>query len=145
MEQTLLVVGAVLIFIGIVGGNFKMLGAEVTTKISNPYLRGIAILLGLALLLIAMGDRNPFANSFKRVEMTRLEDTDFYGGDLANFPVENADECSKRCEKNTSCVAYTYDKRSDAPGIKGSYCYLKDKISSANANTCCTSGKKLLK
>lgn len=47
----LLVLGGVLILIAILGGNFKLFGAEVTATVSNVYLRFVAFLLGVFLLL----------------------------------------------------------------------------------------------
>lgn len=50
----LLVLGAVLLLIAILGGNFKLFGAEVTATVSNRFLRFTAFALGTALLVIAI-------------------------------------------------------------------------------------------
>ncbi|ASC72312.1 hypothetical protein XM38_032690 [Halomicronema hongdechloris C2206] len=51
----ILVLGAVLLLIAILGGNFKLFGAEVTATVSNRFLRFTAFALGTALLIIAIG------------------------------------------------------------------------------------------
>jgi len=51
----ILVLAAVLILIAILGGNFKLFGAEVTATVSNRFLRFAAFALGTALLVIAIG------------------------------------------------------------------------------------------
>lgn len=48
----LLVLGGVLILIAILGGNFKVFGAEVTATVSNVFLRFVAFLLGVFLLWV---------------------------------------------------------------------------------------------
>ncbi|GEM_PF-1569688 len=49
----LFALGAVLILIGFAGGNFKLFGAEVAATISNRFLRFIAIVFGVVLLVAA--------------------------------------------------------------------------------------------
>lgn len=49
----LLVLGGVLILIGFLGGNFKLFGAEVAATISNRWLRFLAIIFGVVLLITA--------------------------------------------------------------------------------------------
>jgi len=49
-----LVLGAVLILIGILGGKFTIFGANVAEKISNQYLRGFSIALGVGFVGIAI-------------------------------------------------------------------------------------------
>lgn len=46
MQIALFVLGAVLILIGIGGGNIKIFGAEVAEKVSNPLIKFISIALG---------------------------------------------------------------------------------------------------
>jgi hypothetical protein len=57
------VLGAILILIAILGGNFKLFGAEVASIVTNPFLRFVSFALGIALLAIALKpllqDTNP--------------------------------------------------------------------------------------
>jgi hypothetical protein len=53
MSLGLLVLGGVLILIGFLGGNFKLFGAEVAATISSRWLRFIAIIFGVVLLIAA--------------------------------------------------------------------------------------------
>lgn len=50
----ILTLGAVLILIALLGGNFKLFGAEVSATISNRLLRFVAFALGTALLIVAI-------------------------------------------------------------------------------------------
>jgi hypothetical protein len=50
----LLVLGGVLLLVAIIGGNFKIFGAEVDAKISNVPLRLLAGMLGLSFVLLAL-------------------------------------------------------------------------------------------
>ena len=58
MPQTIVigtfVLGAILVLIAILGGNFKLFGAEVATNISNPFLRFTAFILGIIFLAIGI-------------------------------------------------------------------------------------------
>lgn len=51
--------GAVLILIGFAGGNFKLFGAEVAATISNRFLRFIAVVFGVVLLIGAWAGSIP--------------------------------------------------------------------------------------
>jgi hypothetical protein len=51
--------GAILVLIAILGGNFKLFGAEIATTISNPFLRFLAFMLGVVFLLISIAGNNP--------------------------------------------------------------------------------------
>src|SRR5262249_49552102 len=42
-----------LVLIAILGGNFKLFGAEVSEKVENPWLRGVAFTLGVGFLVVA--------------------------------------------------------------------------------------------
>ncbi|MBD2501521.1 tetratricopeptide repeat protein [Anabaena azotica] len=55
----LFVLGAVLVIIGFVGGNFKLFGAEFSSTVSNPFLRFSAIALGIFLIILAIGLNEP--------------------------------------------------------------------------------------
>ena len=46
VQMGLLVLGGILILIALVGGRFKLFGAEVEANVSNIYLRCIAFALG---------------------------------------------------------------------------------------------------
>ena len=48
------VFGAILVLIAILGGNFKLFGAEVAVTVSNRFLRFVAFALGTALLISAI-------------------------------------------------------------------------------------------
>lgn len=48
------ILGAVLLLIGIVGGNFTLFGAKVKGKISNLFMRVIVSVLGLFFILVAI-------------------------------------------------------------------------------------------
>lgn len=54
-----LVLGAVLLLIGIVGGNFKIFGADFSSVVENKCLRWVAALLGIALLVFALDLKIP--------------------------------------------------------------------------------------
>jgi uncharacterized protein YgiM (DUF1202 family) len=53
------VFGAILILIAILGGNFKLFGAEVATTVSNPNLRLVSFALGIFLLVTAILKSDP--------------------------------------------------------------------------------------
>jgi predicted phage tail protein len=48
------VFGAILVLIALLGGNFKLFGAEVAATVSNRLLRFVAFALGAALLFITI-------------------------------------------------------------------------------------------
>lgn len=54
LQIGLLVLGGILVLIGIVGGNFKLFGAELTATISSRFLRFIAFVFGTALIVAAL-------------------------------------------------------------------------------------------
>jgi hypothetical protein len=53
------VFGAILVLIAILGGNFKLFGAEVAATISNRFLRFVAFALGTTFLVVALHSPNP--------------------------------------------------------------------------------------
>jgi hypothetical protein len=53
-----LVLGGVLLFIGFLGGNFKLFGAEVAASVSNRCVRFFAIIFGSILLIFAFSSQN---------------------------------------------------------------------------------------
>lgn len=55
----LFALGAVLILIGFAGGNFKLFGAEVAATISNRFLRFVAVIFGVVLLIGAWAGSIP--------------------------------------------------------------------------------------
>jgi hypothetical protein len=48
------VFGAILVLIAILGGNFRLFGADVASTVSNPLLRFMAFALGAIFLVVAM-------------------------------------------------------------------------------------------
>jgi hypothetical protein len=50
--------GAILILIGILGDKFKLFGAEITAKVSNPILRFVSLALGTFLLVTSILNLN---------------------------------------------------------------------------------------
>jgi hypothetical protein len=42
------------------------------------------------------------------------------GSDFANFPTRGSGECLERCDAESRCVAFTYNRSTG-------YCYLKDR------------------
>ena len=50
----LFVLGAILLLAAILGGNFKLFGAEIAATISNRSLRIVAFLLGLSFIAFAV-------------------------------------------------------------------------------------------
>lgn len=66
MPQTtqiaLLVLGAVLILIGIVGGNIKIFGAEVAEKVSNPLIKFTSLALGGLFIWLSLHPQNSIEN-----------------------------------------------------------------------------------
>lgn len=71
-EIVLLILAAVLALIGIVGGNIKIFGAEVESKVSHPFLRFLAIAFSFILIAVVLhppGSYPKFSegNSFKIV------------------------------------------------------------------------------
>jgi len=52
------VFGAILVLIALLGGNFKLFGAEVAATISNRFLRFVAFALGTTFLVVAMHSPN---------------------------------------------------------------------------------------
>ncbi|MGL5081229.1 MAG: hypothetical protein ACRC8A_07045 [Microcoleaceae cyanobacterium] len=52
------VFGAILVLIALLGGNFKVFGAEVAATISNRFLRFVAFALGATFLVVAMHPPN---------------------------------------------------------------------------------------
>ena len=54
MQIALFVLGAVLILIGIAGGNLKIFGAEITEKVSNPFIKLTSLALGGLFIWLAL-------------------------------------------------------------------------------------------
>ncbi len=52
------VFGAVLVLIALLGGNFKLFGAEVAATISNRFLRFVAFALGITFWVVAVHSPN---------------------------------------------------------------------------------------
>jgi GUN4-like len=53
------VLGAILILIAILGGNFKLFGAEIASTVSSGWLRFVAFILGTALIIVALDIKLP--------------------------------------------------------------------------------------
>lgn len=62
IQIALLVLGAVLILIGIVGGNIKIFGAEIAEKVSNPLIKFISLALGGLFIWLAFHLPNSIEN-----------------------------------------------------------------------------------
>lgn len=62
MQIALFVLGAVLILIGIVGGNIKIFGAEIAEKVSNPFIKFISLALGGLFIWLALHLPNSVEN-----------------------------------------------------------------------------------
>ena len=60
-----LVLGGILVLIAILGGNFKLFGAEVAATVSNPFLRFVAFLFGTVLIIMALQQPSPSEKSKK--------------------------------------------------------------------------------
>ena len=79
-----------------------------------------------------------------RAETTIEPGVDRPGADLSSFDLPQADLalCRQACEEQAACKAYTYVK----PGVQGpkARCWLKSSVPPAMANSCCTSGVKVL-
>jgi hypothetical protein len=50
----LLVLGGILVLTALLGGNFKLFGAEIAATISNPFLRFIAFFLGVVFIAVSL-------------------------------------------------------------------------------------------
>ncbi|NES05810.1 MAG: hypothetical protein F6K22_25185 [Okeania sp. SIO2F4] len=74
MQIGLLVLGGILVLIALVGGKFKIFGAEVEATTSNPFLRFIAFFLGTVLIIAALNQSNFLStNSVKKPDVKNLE------------------------------------------------------------------------
>ena len=57
------VFGAILVLIAILGGNFKLFGAEVASTVSNRWLRFISFVLGTALVILTLDIKLPISTN----------------------------------------------------------------------------------
>ncbi len=57
------VFGAILVLIAILGGNFKLFGAEVASTVSNRWLRFISFVLGTALVTLTLDIKLPISTN----------------------------------------------------------------------------------
>ena len=57
------VLGGVLILIGILGGGFKLFGAEVFGTVSNPFLRFGAFFFGAILIIVSLCYTSTYSSS----------------------------------------------------------------------------------
>lgn len=74
MQIGLLVLGGILVLIALLGGNFKIFGAEVVATTSNPFLRFIAFLLGTVLIIAALNQSNFLStNPVKKPDVKNIE------------------------------------------------------------------------
>ena len=149
------VVGAVLLLIAIAGGKFKVIGAELAETVKSPWLRGLAGLAGVALILWALvqptkpiDDTQTGATTSVRHEQTHepravmgdLEvGVNHQGTDISNFQAESADACSEACREDPRCRAMTFVKHPDAPG---GICWLKSDVASRSPAPNMTSAVK---
>lgn len=63
LEIGLLVLSGVFILIGLVGGSFKLFGAEVASSTSNLFVRLISFLIGASLLIVTLQRHNNTSTS----------------------------------------------------------------------------------
>ena len=127
------VMGAVLLFIGITGGNFELFGAKVPVSISNIWLRWLTALGGLALILIVW---NPIPPSF--VMSDPATNTDRSENDFSNYEHVSLDDCASKCLNSSICTAYAYRESEEK-------CFLKQGEGKPEAQTGITSGVKIKK
>jgi hypothetical protein len=97
----LLVFGLILILIGLLGGNFKLFGAEISTKISTIWVRWAVGIAGL--VLVAYTLKPPSVSMSSRP----AENTDRTENDFSNFQ-STIIECSDKCSNIPQCTAYAY-------------------------------------
>jgi hypothetical protein len=114
MNIPLFTVGVVLLFIALLGGNFKILGAEITGK-SNKFVRLVCSVIGVIALFMAF-NINPLA----RMQAPML-DVDLPGGDISTLPsIKSSEECASKCQDNSKCQAYTFKPSESRCFLKGS-------------------------
>jgi len=133
MPLGLFVLGAVLFLIGILGGNFKLFGAEVAATISNIWLRLLIALVGLFFMFLAW---NPIPPSF--VMGDPATNTDRSENDFSNYENISLDDCASKCLDQSICTVYAY-RESDKK------CFLKEGEGNPFPNTGITSGIKVKK
>jgi len=90
------------------------------------------------------GTKAPKPPGFKPINMEW--NTDRPGSDFSNFNLPNANPqlCKNKCASNPKCKAWTYVKPNTIQG-PNPRCWLKHSIPAAKKNTCCISGRKVLK
>jgi hypothetical protein len=113
MSLPVFTVGIVFILIALLGGNFKILGAEIPEIISSKWVRFTCLVFGIGFLLIAF-NINPLAKM-----QDPLVNVDLFGGDLSTLNTDSREDCASKCQANSKCKAYTFK-------IGENICYLKD-------------------
>jgi hypothetical protein len=114
MSLPVFTVGIVFILIALLGGNFKILGAEISERISSKWVRFTSLVFGIGFLLIAF-NINPLA----RMQEPML-DTDLLGGDLSTPISNSAEDCASKCQANSNCKAYTFKSSENRCFLKSS-------------------------
>ena len=124
-------VGVVFLLIALLGGNFKILGAEISEKVASKWIRFIFLVLSIGALLIAF-NINPAARM-----QGQMLDTDLPGKDLETVEdVVSPDDCESACQANSNCKAYTFKSSEQR-------CFLKHGQPEARPSGGLVSGYKL--
>jgi hypothetical protein len=113
MNLPIFTVGVVCIFIALIGGKFKILGAEISEKVNSKWIRSLFLAFGIVALLVAF-NINPQARM-----QGQMLDTDLPGEDLETVITNSAEECSSACQANSNCKSYTFKSVEQR-------CFLKD-------------------
>ena len=113
MNLPVFTVGVVFILIALLGGNFKILGAEISEKVSSKFVRLICAVFGIGALLIAF-NVNPLASM-----QGQMRDTDLPGEDLETVITNSPEACASACQNKSNCRAYTFKSSEER-------CFLKD-------------------
>lgn len=98
----------------------------------------------LMVLILVRAEPGAAANSTEASDISSfLSDTNLYGQDYRSFDVSGQLLCRNACLEEARCKAWTYVR----PSIQGptGKCWLKDRVPTEMADTCCISGvKKML-
>jgi hypothetical protein len=89
----LFVFGLILILIGLLGGNFKLFGAEISTKISNIWFRSVVGIFGVLLVVYT------YIPPSVSMSDPPAENTDRTENDFSNLKNSTIAECSSKCSK----------------------------------------------
>ncbi|CAK0781395.1 hypothetical protein CCP4SC76_7860010 [Gammaproteobacteria bacterium] len=129
--------GALLLLIGMIGGNFEIGGIRI--PVVPTRIRVHAAMAGFTFIGFALWQ--PSRHDDTHTAMGSLEwDMDRLGADYASFPLDNIPEhCRDACALDSKCLAWTYVKPNTIRGPKP-VCYLKNAVPPPQNNGCCVSG-----